>query len=667
MLLAKLTWHLMLRPLWLFAPLATILGGLLAKITVVLLVAWCLNWVLRKHDPARRVLLWRIVAISLLALTPLHILLPGLRLRYIAPPKRTNLVSTHSSEYTPPYQFRQRDAVYFAPYRARTTSVDVPLARPLDNAPNPEVKEVSVDVSQIRIDRFGPRIWLAVRAWSLWAVWILGVVAMMARYLVGQWRIRSLLAESRPASAWAENQALRIGMALGCSKSPKPRVLDAALCPAVVGVVRPSLVVPSHAEKRDVTAILAHELAHLRFGDTRWNALIQLTSALLWFHPLVWRMRRAHSDASERVADRVAAEHCGVEAYCKTLARFALRLHVDDWAIQMPRGAGVIARIAALQQASKPLPSERRLRRLVIAIACAGLLAGGGFHVGFPKKLPADQPLSILVQDETGPIAGALVRIWHQGQWTDHRTGRLGRCVPTIVNDPAGSDLAIQVYAPGYASFFSEGFGQHRSELTVTLQESAIIGGRVRDLALRPIVGATVWLREYAGMFDDGPSERAPVVSVMTDAQGHWTCDAFGSEWKLGRSRVVGIRLQHPNQASDIAFRKLNIKERQELLSFSLLQRMLNRDDVYVVAGRVLDPKGKPYRDAIVAVSSSVHQRRTDDEGVFRFDHESCPPGEFRLAVIAPPYAPVLRQLSMSQAGIPELEIRLEAGHRLEV
>ena len=61
--------------------------------------------------------------------------------------------------------------------------------------------------------------------------------------------------------------------------------------PALVGLVRPRLVVPANFEKlytpEEQTLILAHEQHHLKRGDVQVNALATLFTALFWFNPLM--------------------------------------------------------------------------------------------------------------------------------------------------------------------------------------------------------------------------------------------------------------------------------------------------------------------------------------------------------------------------------------------
>lgn len=77
--------------------------------------------------------------------------------------------------------------------------------------------------------------------------------------------------------------------------------------PAVVGIVRPVLLIPRGIEQRltpeEMRAVLAHEHCHVAWGDNRAGAIQMLVEALFWFHPLVWWIGSRLVDERERACD----------------------------------------------------------------------------------------------------------------------------------------------------------------------------------------------------------------------------------------------------------------------------------------------------------------------------------------------------------------------------
>jgi bla regulator protein blaR1 len=89
--------------------------------------------------------------------------------------------------------------------------------------------------------------------------------------------------------------------------------------------LRPRLILPEEFWKRldarQQSALLVHELAHLRRGDHYVRMLELLATVLFWWHPLVWWMRGPLRDAEEQCCDAwvVWALPDSVRSYADTL------------------------------------------------------------------------------------------------------------------------------------------------------------------------------------------------------------------------------------------------------------------------------------------------------------------------------------------------------------
>lgn len=98
--------------------------------------------------------------------------------------------------------------------------------------------------------------------------------------------------------------------------------------PFVVGVVKPAIFLPisfSHGLSADqISAILAHELAHIRRGDLLVNLFQRVVEAVLFFHPAVWYVNHRI-----RVEREMCCDDCVVSAgwprliYADALVRMA--------------------------------------------------------------------------------------------------------------------------------------------------------------------------------------------------------------------------------------------------------------------------------------------------------------------------------------------------------
>src|SRR6185312_15394318 len=77
--------------------------------------------------------------------------------------------------------------------------------------------------------------------------------------------------------------------------------------PGVVGFLRPVLVLPpqllDHLNAQQLTAVLAHEMCHVRRRDNLFAAIHMLVEAIFWFNPLVWWIGSRLVEERERACD----------------------------------------------------------------------------------------------------------------------------------------------------------------------------------------------------------------------------------------------------------------------------------------------------------------------------------------------------------------------------
>lgn len=85
---------------------------------------------------------------------------------------------------------------------------------------------------------------------------------------------------------------LRAGTPVGLPIAVPGLVIPGVSEPGVVGFLKPVLVLPAllleRLNPRQLEALLAHELSHLRRRDNLFAALHMGIEAIFWFHPLVW-------------------------------------------------------------------------------------------------------------------------------------------------------------------------------------------------------------------------------------------------------------------------------------------------------------------------------------------------------------------------------------------
>src|SRR5579863_2929699 len=147
-------------------------------------------------------------------------------------------------------------------------------------------------------------------------IWIAGVTALSIRSL-GGWVVTQLWKRRnvRVAEAFWQERMARLAKRLAISR--KVRLLESAIAhtPAVVGWIRPVVLLPATAisglAPSQIESLLAHELAHIRRHDYLVNLLQTAIETLLFYHPAVWWVGRQMRAERENCCDDLAVAVCG--------------------------------------------------------------------------------------------------------------------------------------------------------------------------------------------------------------------------------------------------------------------------------------------------------------------------------------------------------------------
>ena len=226
---------------------------------------------------------------------------------------------------------------------------------------------------------------------TLVALWLAGVGILLARLAAGCWRVRRLHAVARgeAMSRWqsvAEDLASRLDLRRRFSIVDSARVAT----PTVVGWLHPIVMLPiaalSGLTPRQVEAILAHELAHIRRHDFIVNLLQTLAETALFYHPAVWWISARIRAEREHCCDDVAVAVCGdAREYAAALTELA------SWSLANPPLVMAATRGPLLDRIRRLLhvqPSDRRPRRTTIAAAVVLTCAVAGAFGAMLKAQP---------------------------------------------------------------------------------------------------------------------------------------------------------------------------------------------------------------------------------------------------------------------------------------
>jgi beta-lactamase regulating signal transducer with metallopeptidase domain len=280
--------------------LQIVLSNAIMATALALLVA-VIGFVVRR--PALTHVLWLLVLLKLI--TPGVVMLP---VSWPAPNEKLSSASDSvaPSQLVAPSE-SETDVAPASDPRQEVTLLIYPAADSTD-------PDASLDSTAKAISVLPTGSWqsLAERVSSLWPwcapLWLAGSLLWLAGTTAQVYRFHRLLRHAHLAPAELQEQVRNWCEKLGLRKPPALWLVPGCISPMLWTMGRsPRLLFPAKlldrldAEQR--SALLVHELAHLRRRD-HWARFLEMAvTAVYWWHPVVWWARRELHEAEEQCCD----------------------------------------------------------------------------------------------------------------------------------------------------------------------------------------------------------------------------------------------------------------------------------------------------------------------------------------------------------------------------
>ncbi|KAF1722935.1 TonB family protein [Pseudoxanthomonas wuyuanensis] len=225
--------------------------------------------------------------------------------------------------------------------------------------------------------------------------WITGVLAVLALQIWQQRRFRRWLG---PACRRADG-LIQAGVSEGL--------------PAVVGLLRPRIVVPAdfdwRYDEQERQLVLEHERVHLRRGDLQVNAVLALLRCVYWFNPLLHLAAQRFRHDQELACDQAVIARFPQQrrGYGEAMLKTQLAARVVPLACHWNTRHSLKERIAMLK---RPLPGRRRTLAGKSVALLLILTAAAIAWAAQPSRLPSGTGQGVLqtAQDPAGSGAPIL-------------------------------------------------------------------------------------------------------------------------------------------------------------------------------------------------------------------------------------------------------------------
>jgi beta-lactamase regulating signal transducer with metallopeptidase domain/protocatechuate 3,4-dioxygenase beta subunit len=577
--------------------------ALLAKGAAICMVATAIAVLLRRSSASGRHLVWTCAAVALATMPVLSVALPAWRAwpdwqGALSPPAESRAVGPVAS----------MGAVRGSIADVRTAPLGSPQpASEVVEAPRWSLHSAGADGAALAATRISksPSADVSVApavdlSWEsvVVLVWGTGVLLFFVQ-IVGQ------LAALRRLSVAPSPELERAVHALSADL---PRLhqtrlvgLPAGSMPMTWGLLRPTLALPADAAEwpaERLAAVLQHELAHIARHDWAWLVVARLAQTLHWPNPLAWFVAARLAHEQERACDdRVLASGTPASDYASHLLAVVQStrptLHAG---IAMARPSQVESRLVAILDASRRRAAPSRgVVAFALLLLCLVALPIAALSAAAPSSVPPSQPTTLSTRPTTVP---SLVDTQYR-ELPFPPIVSVPQDLPVLGNLPA-KHVAIRVLdvdgKPVRIDRIIEAYFAQPNNGKWYNGESYDIFGRFAD----------GWVAIDAGLYPTFINEKTPEIVFWSDGVPITARGSF-----VGKQRIECRLTQAPAG--------IGVDLREGPADVSIDE----------VAGRVVDPAGRPVAGAIVSLpkwdfrSSKPSTYRepvvTDADGVFRF------------------------------------------------
>lgn len=335
----------------------SVAGSLLAGILLALK-----RWTGKQFSPTWQYVLW--VGVLLVMVVPVSVKVPAL----VQPLQEKQVVQT-------------------VPLPAEQTMTEQPAPVDTVEAPAGEILPFTEETA------LPPVPW-----WDVLAVlWVLGALGSLGYRLTGYFRFgRYIRRTGKPMELAGVPKRLRV-----CKTS-------AAVSPMVMGMIRPTLILPETAltESR-LPYVLRHELVHYRRGDIFWRWLAVLATSIHWFNPVVYVAAAQMQEACE-----ISCDWCVVRSMEQAKRDDYMRVILELLAEAMAK-----KQILTTQMASEKKQLQRRftmirnqkpvgMKKLLLSVCVGTALLGAAWLTGCTlRETYVTKEQKVETADEIGGLA----------------------------------------------------------------------------------------------------------------------------------------------------------------------------------------------------------------------------------------------------------------------
>jgi bla regulator protein BlaR1 len=309
-------------------------------------------------------------------------------------------------------------------------------------------------------------------------LWSVGFVAVLFYWWSRMRCITAAVCDAKAVQSGREFSALsRSQQNAGVRRQIRLVVSNSALEPGILGIFRPTLILPAGISARlsdaQLGAILTHELCHVRRRDNLAAALHMLVEALFWFHPLVWWLGTRLVDERERACDEeVLRRGSDPQTYAESI------LKICEFYVESPllcasgvTGSNLKKRIEVIMQNRAPMNLDIARKLLLSSVGILAVAIPLAFGLLHAAQVRAQSPLP-----ETGKTGPAF----ESAAVTPNKTGDPMPGLTIKMPEPKVKGMPMRAVQFRSDRFMATNMTlQELIQLAYQIQQAQILGGEV--------------------------------------------------------------------------------------------------------------------------------------------------------------------------------------------
>jgi beta-lactamase regulating signal transducer with metallopeptidase domain/HEAT repeat protein len=469
---------------------------LLAKATIILLLALGITVVMQRASAGARHLVWLVTVAALLFVPALTAWAP-LPVRVL--PAVRSVAEQYSPISGPSAEASTRPNATRAADDADAAAATPGIAN-LSKEPAPAISESTLmtGISALFI---------------LWAAVLLVIAASLGYAAL---LVKRIVNRARPLDTadWL-NPLWEVSDRLALDEPPRLLRSEDAKMPFACGLLTPTIVLPAESDHWSLDrrrAVLLHELAHVRRHDMIGHTLGRLACAVYWFHPLVWKAAKQLRSESERACDDLALA-CGARAtdYAEHLLDIVTSVRGDatpSVALAMARRKEFEGRMLAIldPELRHSSPNRKQSAMLIGSLALISIVVGAAA----PAPRHVSEPGSPGV---TAPERSSRALVDRENPNLDREPSMSMDGVSTHVNTQTSTNTGEQVVTSTSEHVSQSGAASLGSVVGQTVD--AVLGKTVESVAASPQALLKSIIAQGARSADKDSDERPALLAKV--------------------------------------------------------------------------------------------------------------------------------------------------------